>query len=381
MKGIDRAFCIEGLNLERYLRQAAESNLTVTAVKRNGRRMTAIAEESDFLALQTLAEQGGWRFTRGCRRGAGRLVDCVIARKTLLVMATVIVVILFLSTQVIWHIELRDAGIYAADLEAYLMQHDIHPMKMKRSVDLNTLRDALEWRYPDIAWADCGWRGGTLCIRLVQGTAMGDAVSQNGAGDIIASRDGIVESVITLAGTDLVKPGDVIRKGQMLIQGMERVADEGVIPVMARGQVFARVWENVAVRVPLWETQTNYTGRETVVTTVICPWFSLWSLPEQIYDTEDIEYRKTPLGGIFLPLSFAEQTHMETELMSKRRNEEVVRAEAGEAALRALLEKAGKRDDLVDKWVDCCMIEDEVIEAVATGEWIVDVAQPLRYQP
>lgn len=381
MKGIERSIYIEGLNLERFLRQASEMNLSIDSIKRKGRRLTAKAPEDDLASLQLLAEQGGWRFSIGRRQGMGYIVDVLCARKLLAAMLIVMAVLLLLSTQIIWHIDVEEAGIYTADLQAYLLQRGIHPFITKYTVDLHVLRDALEWRYPDIAWADCGWRGGTLRIRLVQGTPVGEALTHHGSGDIIAERDGIVESIITLAGTDMVKPGDVVHQGQVLIQGMERTAEDALVPVMARGQVFSRVWKSASVRIPMHETQTDYTGRTQTCWTVTTPWFHLWKIPGKIYETEDIRRTETPLGGFFLPMVFITETHMETELQAVPRSEESVKTDAREAALRLLLENAGNRDDLVDKWVDCCMIDDEVIEAVATGEWIVDIGQPVRHEP
>lgn len=58
---------------------------------------------------------------------------------------------------------------------------------------------------------------------------------------MVAARDGIVDSIRTKAGTALVQPGDVVRKGQILIRGEERTGS-GVRAVSARGVVMgARV--------------------------------------------------------------------------------------------------------------------------------------------
>ena len=381
MRGILRSFRVEGLNLERFLRQAADMGLSVSSIKRKGRMLTACAMEENLPHLQNIAEQGGWRFITGARRGWGRSLDKLRAHKLLAAGVILVLTLLMLSMQFVWHIDVSGADLYAADTKAYLAQHGIRPLMLKRSIDLSLLRDALEWRYPNIAWADCGWRGGTLRIQLIEGTPVGDTISHQGSGNIVAARDGIVESVITLAGTDVVKPGDVVHKGQVLIQGVERTAGDTNIPVMARGQVYARVWESATARIPMHAAETHYTGQQTVDWTITGPWFDWWHVQDSVYETEDVRRSETPLAGLFLPLRYVVETHMEAELFQTRRNEDEVQAEANAAALRLLAEKAGKRDDLVDKWVDCCMIEDEEIEAIATGEWIMDIAQPVRYEP
>ena len=109
-----------------------------------------------------------------------------------------------------------------------------------------------------------------------------------------------------------------------------------------------------------------------------CPWFSLWPLPPSGFDRQDVQVVETPLGCVFFPLTLRRETRMEAELSVQPREEGQLRAEAAVAALRKLREKIGIHDDLVDKWVDYCMIEGEVLEAVATGERLIDIGTPRR---
>ena len=42
MKGVRRSLTVEGLNLERLIRQAGEAGISLARLKRRGRRMTAL---------------------------------------------------------------------------------------------------------------------------------------------------------------------------------------------------------------------------------------------------------------------------------------------------------------------------------------------------
>ena len=59
----------------------------------------------------------------------------------------------------------------------------------------------------------------------------------------------------------------------------------------------------------------------------------------------------------------------------KWRDLDEAKAEAGLAALRALARRVGYSEVFVDKWVDYCMIEDEILEASAVGERRIDIGQ------
>ena len=193
---------------------------------------------------------------------------------------------------------------------------------------------------------------------------------------MVAARDGIVDSIRTKAGTALVQPGDVVRKGQILIRGEERTGS-GVRAVSARGVVMARVWDAAAVCMNLTELHTSYSGRTEESVSVVSPWFALWHEPESEFHQADVSRRTLPLGGFFLPLTCVWEKRYECEITKQNRANEEITAEASIAALRKLREIIGTNESLVDKWVNCSMIDHEVLLAVATGERLVDIAEQI----
>ena len=251
----------------------------------------------------------------------------------------------------------------------------MRPFVWKSSGDTAALRGALEWRYPKVAWVEVGWRGTALCVRLVEGTPKGNTVDWHGSRDVVASRDGVIVSVVPVAGTARCKPGDVVRKGQVLIAGEERDGAETVRPVSARGTVMARVWDGATVRVSLREKQTEYTGKKLLRQTVRSPWFDLWGMEEDTFAQADIHAEELPLGGLFFPLWVRREECLEARITTQMRDLDEAKAEAGLAALRALARRVGYGEVFVDKWVDYCMIEDEILEASAVGERRIDIGQ------
>ena len=210
---------------------------------------------------------------------------------------------------------------------------------------------------------------------------MGETVSLAGCCDVVASRDGIIEQIITLAGTPVVQVGELVQAGDVLIRGEERGAQETVHPVAARGTVLARVWDGAAVSVPTTETRTVYTGREQERVSVLTPWFPMWPDPGSDFAQQDESIREVPLGGLFLPVTIRYTRCMEAEITLVQRDPEAVRAEAGVAALRKLREKIGVRDKLIDKWVEYSMIKDGELQAVAYGERCIDIGVRRELSP
>ena len=242
-------------------------------------------------------------------------------------------------------------------------------------MDVAALRDALEWRYPRIAWIECGWRGSSLQIRVVEGAQGDDPVNLVGCTDIVAARAGVVVSVVTLAGTPKVKVGQTVTAGETLILGEERGADGSVHPVAARGEVLARVWDGASVRISGTGIETTLTGREHTALQAVTPWFPLWQETTSPYTEAEIIQTSMPLGGMFLPISIRRITCAEAERQLVSIPQEELRAQAEAVAIRKLHEKLGFTEEFVDKWVDYSMIENGDIVAVAIAERVIDIAR------
>jgi len=374
VKGLKRRVTVEGLNLERFFRVAGEQGVVCRGTRRSGRKCTVLVDENKITLLENIAQQGGWKITVGSRQGIGRHLNKVHRHWLLAGLSAVFVIGLYIMSRLMWSITLIDAGPYGSDAQMYLRELGIQAPKWKSAVNFPELRDLLEWRYPDVAWVDCGWRGTELRITFTQGIPVDEHAAKDISRDIIASRGGIVESVVTLAGTPVVAPGDVITAGQLLIQGYERGSDDTQTPVSARGIVKVRVWDSASAKVSLRETQTSYTGNVAEVIWMDSGLFKLWRPGEATYEHFDTRRRTSPFGGLFFPLVLHIDEYQECHIDNMARPIEQVKQEAGEAAVLLLREKTGFDDDFVDKWVDYCMIEDEEVCAIAYGERIVDVA-------
>ena len=379
MMGFRRRVTVEGLNLSRFVRRAGDEGVCLTCMRRTGgRRLTAVIEASATAKLAQIAQEGGWQLTMGQPVGAGKLCTGLKRRWTMLALMSTALLLWGLSGQVMWRISLEGAEAYEADVWKAIAEAGVRSPMLRRDVDADALRDALEWRYPDVTWVECGWRGMTLHIRFVQGVSGAPDADGAGACDVVAARDGVIANIVTRAGTPVVAPGDMVREGDVLIRGVERTSGGQERRVAARGSVYACVWETAAVQTPLTMTQTTPTGREMRDQHVICPWFMLWRETASSYMHEDVHRKEIPLGGIFWPLKLRYETHIETDSGSVMTDYRSVLDENNHAALQKLIAQVGGKESLVDNWVNWSIIEDEILLSVATGERVVDIARQER---
>lgn len=369
-------FSVEGLNIERFVRIAEERGIRLTDMRRCGERMLiAAADEGVFPILSDTAAMGGWIFKKGKRRGVGLALTAVRQRWVLVAVLTVCIAGMILAAQCMWRITIVNGGIYTADIRAALTEWGIQPPMFRWQVSTAKIQDALQWRYPNVAWVECGWRGTELMIRIVEGHAENDTPQAAVGNNIVATRDGIIESIVTASGTPVVSPGEVVRKGQLLIKGEERTKGGETRPVLADGCVMARVWDIAQVKTSCSGWQTEYTGRSEKDQTVISPWFPFWNLSETDYEQHDATVTTIPLGGIFIPLRLKRETRYEITVHQVPLDFESIVREGSDAAIRKLCQSAGAEESYVDIWVNWSIIDDEILLSEAIGERLMDIAQ------
>lgn len=377
--GFQRKITVEGLNLERFIRRAGECSINLIGLERKGGRcISAVTDEAKLDELRDIADAGGWRMHSGERVGAGHMMERLCGRWLLLAILLAVCAGMLVVTRFVWRIEVYDAGAYEADIAQALAEMGIHAPMVRGDIDLLELRDALEWRYPQVAWIECGLRGMRLEIRVVEGVHGDTEITGNGPCDIVATRAGVVQRIETRAGTPVVKAGDVVSAGDTLIKGEERTSGGAVRQVAARGSVYARVWDSAAVQTSLRVVESDPTGRTQTARTVESPWFSLWRVEPAEYVHQDVTMREIPLGGFFWPLKIRDETRIETDLRSAMTDYRSVLDENNRAAVLKLYELAGGKESLVDNWVNWSIIEDEILLSVATGERLMDIGRQER---
>ena len=231
-----------------------------------------------------------------------------------------------------------------------------------------------------MAWFRVYVNNVTLMVECTQGVPAPDLPGAEPC-DLVAARDGVVEAVQVYGGTALVRSGDLVREGQVLIRGEERGADGEMIPAAARGRVIARCWQEETVRVSMQETLSRETGRGEMRQQLCTPWLS-WpnTLESPDYLTYHLYLTDMPLAGCFFPVWLRRVEYREVELTQAVRPEAEAKAEA-QAAAMAQLKKVLRGYSLTDTWTETRMESDGFLYATASGEFLADLTVDGKGQP
>lgn len=166
----------------------------------------------------------------------------------------------------VWNISFEGNYSYTdVELMNFLKKHDIENGIAKSEIDCENIEYLLRTTYNDITWVSAEIKGTRIIIHIKENFDTHIAKAEDKPYNIISDTSGTVESIITRSGTPLVKKGDVVEAGQMMVSGvLELYNDSGDIInyhlVNADSDIYLRVTEEYCDEIELEYDKKIYTG-------------------------------------------------------------------------------------------------------------------------
>ena len=366
---------IEGINLEKLLRAAADSGIVVTGARRIGpRTMQLRVPAHRMAALRALCARFGWELHE---IHAGSLVRAArfLRRRAMLAASLALAVLLvWLSGRMILAVRIENAQEHAAEVRRVLDRAGVRPGRFKAAISIDALRAQLSLRLPGLSFVGLRYAGSTLVCDCRSAT-LGEQADVPGEGqDIVAAQPGIITRISVSSGTPQVAPGQAVIKGQVLISGVERTQKGQMRAVKAQGQVSARVYAMGEAKVSLTETTTVETGQTRTRVTVRTPWHAHVVRGAQPFDSQDVSCERQVIVGLYLPLWREIETYAQTEVFSSPRDRGDAASMAQGAAEKIAKDQCPYGALILDKWVNYSMIDNEFVYATVVLEYETAIA-------
>ncbi len=137
----------------------------------------------------------------------------------------------------------------------------------KRKINPDEIKRRTLLSHGDLSWLWVNIDGTCADVRIVPRKKAPDTIKISEPSDVISTENGVVTSIQTFCGTPLIKEGETVEKGQLLITGTFRSENEN-IPTYhhhACGSVYASVWREKALRIPKQIVKKTRTGNKKSV--------------------------------------------------------------------------------------------------------------------
>ncbi|MGM9550897.1 MAG: sporulation protein YqfD [Clostridia bacterium] len=277
------------------------------SVSQKGAKRLFSMDLPEGITLSQVSEKGLFSFFKKRR-----------SRKMLLIAPILCVVLLLLSTQIIWNVNIiGDDSVMEARLKEELKNLGVSRGTLKVSVDQSYVKNQILINNNDLLWIWVDLKGGSAIVKYALRTLPPEVFNENDYSNIYADKDAIITRIIATDGIAKVNEGDIVVKGQLLIEGIKIISQEETVPTRASGTVYGTVWEEKTVNLPKKEEIRTPTGNQTehlIINFVNFP-IKLFINSSILYTEYDIiDYsRKIP----FIPLSFDKKEYREVSVTYK----------------------------------------------------------------
>lgn len=149
--------------------------------------------------------------------------------------------IIFLS-MFIWKIDIKgDSHVSPYEIRQVIKNLGVHKGMLKFKIDTDKLENEIVASNANLLWSKVRVQGSTLQIEVIESFKPPVIDVDLSLGDIVADKDGEIVRVYTQSGTAMVKAGDIVKKGDLLIGGYQ--GKEGnVFEVAPVGDVIAKTF-------------------------------------------------------------------------------------------------------------------------------------------
>lgn len=148
-----------------------------------------------------------------------------------------------------------------------LREHGVHRGTFIYSFRSQDICNRVLPELKDLCWVAVNVRGCKAYVQVHERVRAPERVNESEPTNVIAAKPGLITKVRALDGEKRVLPGTSVQQGQLLIAGVVDTGGTEKPSVTTRflagkGEVWARTWYDLTVRVPLTYEKKVYTGKE-----------------------------------------------------------------------------------------------------------------------
>ena len=376
---------VEGFYIEKFINICRQNGIFLWGIKREKASiMHTNISIKDFKKIKRITKQINCRVHIERKKGLPFFLDRYKKRKIFVIGLIAILLIIFGTSNFVWNIEVvGNEKINKDELIQELKEQGLEIGTPKRKINKNEIINTIRLKRNDVSWVGINIKGTNVTVKIVETEEKPEIINQDEYCNIVANKDALIQKIDSTKGTSVVKEGDLVKKGSILIGGWMEGKYTGVRYVHGAGKVIGKVWYTETARVQLKEEKTEKTGKEEKKYKINFNNFqiNLYKTLSKFekYDTIYTDKKVKIFSDFYLPVSFTECNNFETISKTEEYTQEEAKNIAIERAEKKLAEQVTNSDDIQDKKINVITTNDyveveviyEVLENIGTEVKIV----------
>ena len=375
---------VEGYYIERFINICQNRNILIWNLKREkGVKLYLNIGVRDFKKIKQISRKTNCKIKIKNKKGIPFIVHKYKKRKIFLIFLIIIIILIYSSSKYIWNIQVNvEDNLPVENIENDLYILGLKKGTLKSKIETDKIINEIRLKRNDISWMGIDIKGTNAIIKIVKADEKPKLVDDKDYCNIVAAKSGEIVKIIAQNGTALVKEGNQVKLGDVLIAGYMEGKYTDKRYVHSLGEVQAKVKYSKSEKIYLNQEKLKETGEKEKRFQIKFNNFQInfyKTLSKfKIYDTIYTEKKLKIFSNFYLPISIVEITNKEQIKERKTYSKEEV-IELGKEKISAEIEKdiASKEKILgitVDtneheEYIDVCVTY-EVLENIESYEKI-----------
>ena len=235
------------------------------------------------------------------------------------------VIMIYMSGRFVWDVRVEgNENLSVAQVKEILRTHGLDIGTYIPSVNIDRLQNGLLMESEQISWISVNIMGNVANVQIREKKSVRENESTTKFANLVAKKSGIIEQVQVYRGNIMVRAGDYVNEGGLLVSGLYDSERTGFRYTRASGSVMARTVSEYTVEIPFEYEEKEYTGRVNYEKTLNFFGYSLNILKKcrndiQFYDTINKVDNCSFPDGTKTPLEISTVSYHEYKYVKKNR--------------------------------------------------------------
>lgn len=261
MKGTLR-FRAYGGYFERFINLAAQNGYSLWGVYKKDQIFYGMTTVKDYKKLAKTAKKAGVRLRIADKKGFPFLVHRYRNRFGLLIGICFFVLFLLFMQNFVWQIDVvGNQNIQTKQIEDLAKSLGLHTGAYLHNINFEQIQREMELQLPNIAWITVNHNKTKVVIELCESTKIPDMEGEDTPSNLVAKKDGIIKYMEIYSGQKIVKQGDIVSEGDLLVSGIQEDQFQQTHFYPSRGKIIAETYQTKTFSQPLQFSDKQYTGQ------------------------------------------------------------------------------------------------------------------------
>ena len=341
-------FTIKGLNQERILQELAKEVMLFKIDRIDKKMTTFCCPYTKHKKVQKLLRGKNIEIVSISHRGFLPSVIKLCQQYGTIAAIVISVILYAIQSPFVWKYKINGADkLNQAAVVNFVKQNYSNN---KHKIDTKDIEIALLDKFEEISFASCIIRGQTLVINIKEKLLPDEIYGQ--FRPIISQKNGKITEIELISGTAVVKVGDYVQKGDVLVEPYTIDTDGKKMSIQADANITAEVYNTAQITHFEKFLETYKTGRQVEQTYVQLFGLTIYSYkPEMSFSMFEKVERKTSISkNNILPLEKVTTTYFELAQREVESKFEDVKEEYLAKSQEKALENCLKHDKIKEEY-------------------------------